>query len=929
MIGFLSMDPIDSINGAPAGGGTNITLQGPASCPSSASGAIMFGDSLNPVDATGSISNLYMTGFCGFALWAPRVNGLKVSNVVFSSITYDPFGTGTALILGQHLGSFDSNSKCVFGAQIGGTGANQQNYFFGIAGNAISVWDTCNGDLNNRNNKIFNNYIGICEELDTGLGFEGCADGTPNQGIGGNGVYIRETNGTQVGGPGAGEGNFIARSGVAGVQITGNNASGNSVRGNKIGVSRQGDFSRPNGTGVLISAGADNNTVGGTNAGESNTISSNTSRGVTIDGAGTSGNHVSGNVIGLNTARTQLRPNGDGIGVTGAADTAQIDNNVIAANTLWGIYIAGGGGNAVQSNTIGLRGTGNNANDNTAAANGNGGMWINDGGGNTLGPGNRIAGNNGTGVQISGENADGNVVKGNTIGLNNAGASSGNAGGGVVVFAGADNTLIGGAVVADGNVVSGNAGAGVRVNGNTTDATTIRHNYVGTDATGNAARANSGEGIRIDQGATNTTIANNEVAGNLNDGIKLETGTSGSYVILNQVGVPISGTTPLPNSASGISILSGANNNIIGDPVTPFLFNVIAGNTGSGIFVADAGTANNTIAGNIIGSAGFANSTGVYITASAVNTQVLGNIISQNTQSGVAIFGTGTVGNAINDDLIYDNGGLGIDLDGNGVSANDSGDGDIGPNNLQNFPVLGNVVIGNNSVTMIATLNSLASQAFSVTFYRSDRCDPSGFGEGQVKLGTATINTGASGNGNVPVMYPVANSLTKPSWGSAIARSASGNTSEFSKCVAISDEIFRNGLETSGPVAPSEDETAASADPVSDLSIDAHVETSDADGSSVTLSVANNTATRLPAQVVGISSSAAVAVKDVHASSGRCALAGRIECQVPSLAPGETIAIDLQLTPLEHAAMTLSVVSEVGGKPTQPQTYSLATPPRQ
>ena len=796
MIGFLSMDPIDTINGAPAGGGANITLQGPASCPSSASGAIIFGDSLNPVDATGTIANLYMTGFCGFALWAPRVNGLKVSNVVFSSITYDPFGTGTALILGQHAGAFDTNSKCVFSAQVGGTGANQQNYFFDIAGNAISVWDTCNGDLSNRNNKIFNNYIGICEALDTGIGFEGCLDGTPNQAIGGNGVYIRETNGTAVGGVNAGEGNYIARSGTAGVQITGANASGNSVRGNKIGAARQGDFSRPNSTGVLISAGADNNVVGGTNAGESNTISSNTSRGVTVDGAGTSGNRISGNVIGLNTARTQLRPNGDGIGVTNAADTVQIDNNVIAANTFWGVYIAGGNGHALLNNTIGLRGTGNNANDNTATPNGNGGVWINNVGGNTVGPGNRIASNTGTGVLISGESADGNVVKGNTIGLDNAGASSGNTGGGVLVFSGADNTVIGGAAAADGNVVSGNAGAGIRVNGNTTDATTVRHNFVGTDAIGGAARANTGEGIRIDQGATNTNISNNLVGGNLNDGIKLETGASGSYVILNLVGVPNSGSTPLPNGASGISILSGAFSNAIGDPVTPFLFNIIAGNTGAGIFVADAGTANNVIAGNIIGSAGYANSTGIYVTAGAVGTQILGNGISQNTLNGVVIIGTGTVGNAINDNQIFDNGGLGIDLGNDGVTANDSGDADTGPNNLQNFPAWGSVAIGTNSVTLTATLNSQPNQGYSVTVYRSDRCDSSGHGEGQVELGTTTIFTGANGGGSASgLVYSVPNSQTAPSWGTAIARSSTGDTSEFGPCIGISDEIFRDGFQ--------------------------------------------------------------------------------------------------------------------------------------
>ena len=49
----------------------------------------------------------------------------------------------------------------------------------------------------------------------------------------------------------------------------------------------------------------------------------------------------------------------------------------------------------------------------------------------------------------------------------------------------------------------------------------------------------------------------------------------------------------------------------------------------------------------------------------------------------------GSTGNAILGNSIHSNGSLGIALDNDGVTANDAGDADVGPNNLQNFPDIG------------------------------------------------------------------------------------------------------------------------------------------------------------------------------------------------------------------------------------------------
>lgn len=63
-----------------------------------------------------------------------------------------------------------------------------------------------------------------------------------------------------------------------------------------------------------------------------------------------------------------------------------------------------------------------------------------------------------------------------------------------------------------------------------------------------------------------------------------------------------------------------------------------------------------------------------------------GNLIAFNGAHGVRVLngiGTGILSNSI-----YANGLLGIDLDPAGITPNDNGDGDMGPNKLQNFPVL-------------------------------------------------------------------------------------------------------------------------------------------------------------------------------------------------------------------------------------------------
>jgi len=66
----------------------------------------------------------------------------------------------------------------------------------------------------------------------------------------------------------------------------------------------------------------------------------------------------------------------------------------------------------------------------------------------------------------------------------------------------------------------------------------------------------------------------------------------------------------------------------------------------------------------------------------------LANVISANPQDGIYVTGPGSDGNRISQNSIYGNDSLGIDLAPKGVTPNDGSDGNDGPNENMNFPVL-------------------------------------------------------------------------------------------------------------------------------------------------------------------------------------------------------------------------------------------------
>jgi hypothetical protein len=153
-----------------------------------------------------------------------------------------------------------------------------------------------------------------------------------------------------------------------------------------------------------------------------------------------------------------------------------------------------------------------------------------------------------------------------------------------------------------------------------------------------------------------------------------------------------------------------------------------------------------------------------------------------NGTSGVRVFGANRI--AVRGNRISNNGGLGIDLAFAGVLANDIGDGDTGSNDQQNYPDLSGAFASGSSTLIQGTLSSATNAPFILDFYASATGDPSTYGEGDVYLGSGTVNTGPDGTASFGVTLPVAVALGQVI--TTTATDTNNNTSEFSRGVSVS-----------------------------------------------------------------------------------------------------------------------------------------------
>ncbi len=341
-----------------------------------------------------------------------------------------------------------------------------------------------------------------------------------------------------------------------------------------------------------------------------------------------------------------------------------------------------------------------------------------------------------------------------------------------------------------------------------TSSITLEDNYIGVAPDGLTAAGNglqesddimAGSAIALWENDNNNIIRGNVISASPQAGILLAHQSDNNIIENNRIGTNAAGTAALGSQKYGVYI-GGANENRIGG-TTPDTRNIISGNQYGIVFSqTPADPSPNLVEGNYIGT----DITGMLNIGNLIDgIQVSGfwqydhsthpahDDVIGGTSAGagniIAYNGTGVEVDDVAQQIpiernsIYANTGLGIDLAADGITPNDTGDGDSGPNTLQNFPLLTSVEQLNSQLLIKGQLNSSPNLTYRVEFFANPACDASGNGEGESYLGFVNVTTNSSGNASffrtVTITPGMSESIT------ATATDPDHNTSEFSPCV--------------------------------------------------------------------------------------------------------------------------------------------------
>ena len=235
---------------------------------------------------------------------------------------------------------------------------------------------------------------------------------------------------------------------------------------------------------------------------------------------------------------------------------------------------------------------------------------------------------------------------------------------------GSSSLVIGGARVADANVISGNGGAGISLVGVTEVA--VLGNRIGVSEDGTVAVANGGAGVEVDGDGVEigdgTVGGRNVIGGNAGEGVLILGGTA-AIVRGNYIGTAAGGTTGLGNVLEGIRI-NGGSGHVIGGTLD-LQGNVVSDNNASGIRItreaADVLVQRNLIGVGItlqnLGNGG----DGILVEEASGVTITYANRVAHSVGAGIRL--RGATNNLVGADSTRPEGEQGIDY-GNVVYAN-------------------------------------------------------------------------------------------------------------------------------------------------------------------------------------------------------------------------------------------------------------------
>lgn len=514
---------------------------------------------------------------------------------------------------------------------------------------------------------------------------------------------------------------------IFGCMILGNDASGIEIAGgggNFVGDSAYYNTNMISGNalrGVFINGSPNNrimnNLIGTDQIGTS--AMGTQSVGVEIGSAASSGNFIGGfirfdkgNIISGNVSHQILLNNNSGGTVIAGNRIGTTYNGQSAINTFsFGITSTlGSSGN--------FMGGGTSDEHNIICAQGNGGIYLNASSNNVVN--NNYIGYspfptglnipNGTGILI-----EGNASTGNSVG--NTGAR---------------------------NYICGNTGDGIQIT-NAAANNTLNDNFIGIDHLNNI-RPNAGNGVALLTSASANQIGvsggGNYISGNILSGISVSAAT-GNFIRSNRIGLDSTTSIARANSQNGISISNGRSTLVEG--------NYISSNNGSGIEINSDSVliVFNKIGTDISESLPMGNgSHGILINGNAnrIGDGSTGdNSIVNNTLTGVLI--SGGINNALIKNSIYNNGQIGIDLNGGaGVTLNDATDADTGPNNIINYPDNMVAATCGSGTSFGGSFYGTAGVNYRIDVYETGVADASGHGEALSWLTSILITPSVTGN---------------------------------------------------------------------------------------------------------------------------------------------------------------------------------------